>query len=93
MPNTIRMYSTQWCGDCRNAKRFLQSHNILYEETDIDLDAAAARQVIDWSGGRRVIPTFEIICEESTGNRIILHNPRLSELAKALNIEPVHEAH
>jgi mycoredoxin len=88
MPQKIRMYSTQWCADCRTAKRFLKSHDISFEEIDIDQDEESARRVISWSGGRRVIPTFEIVCGESSSDPIILHNPRPQELATVLTIEP-----
>lgn len=86
MPQTIRMYSTQWCADCRTAKRFLQSHDILFEEVDIDADEQSAQKVISWSGGRRVIPTFEIYCGESSADPVILHNPRTRQLAEVLRI-------
>lgn len=88
MPQKIRMYSTQWCADCRAAKRFLQDHNIRFDEVDIDEDELYAMRVMRWSGGRRVIPTFEIYCGESSADPVILHNPRTQELAKALRIQP-----
>lgn len=88
MPQKIRMYSTQWCADCRTAKRFLQSRDILFEEVDIDVDEQSAQKVINWSGGRRVIPTFEIYCGEPSEKPIILHNPRTRQLAEALRIQP-----
>jgi len=79
--DNIIMYTTQWCGDCRTAKRFLREKNIAFTEVDIDRDEIASQQVIQWSGGRRVIPTLLIECRNSS-SRIILHNPPLSELAK-----------
>ena len=81
------MYSTQWCGDCRNAKRALRERNIAYQEIDIDQNEAAARQVIEWSGGRRVIPTI-VIERPSTGSLVILHNPPVSTLVS--EIEKFH---
>ena len=77
----ITMYSTAWCADCRNAKRFFNEAGIVFDEIDIDQNDAAARQVIDWSGGRRVIPTIHIQpCEG--GEPIIAHNPRMPELVR-----------
>lgn len=87
MPQKIRMYSTQWCADCRAAKRFLQDHDIPFDEVDIDEDEQYALRIMRWSGGRRVIPTFEIYCDESSADHVILHNPRTHELAKALRIQ------
>ncbi len=87
MPHKITMYSTQWCADCRTAKRFLVSHDVSFEEVDIDKDEQSANKVISWSGGRRVIPTFEIYCEEPSTDPVILHNPRTQRLAEALRIQ------
>lgn len=81
----ITMYSTHWCGDCRVAKRFLNQNKISFTEIDIDQDEEAARQVIDWSGGRRVIPTLLIECSQSD-QPIILHNPPLAKLAELLSL-------
>ncbi len=88
MPQKIRMYSTQWCADCRAAKRFLKSRDVQFEEVDIDEDEQSAQKVISWSGGRRVIPTFEIYCGESSAEPVILHNPRTQQLADVLRIQP-----
>lgn len=77
----VTMYSTQWCGDCRVAKRFLKENGIAFDEVDIDRDGAAADQVIRWSGGRRVIPTFFIECSTKK-DPIVLHNPPLATLTQ-----------
>lgn len=57
---TIKMYTTAWCGDCRQAKRFLHEHNIAYEEIDIEEHEGAAAYVLQINGGKRKVPTFEI---------------------------------
>jgi len=56
----IKMYTTQWCGDCRNAKRFLGEHNIAYEEINIEEQEGAAEYVMKLNGGKRKVPTFEV---------------------------------
>ena len=33
----ITLYTASWCRDCRAAKRFLEKHNLPYNEIDIDL--------------------------------------------------------
>jgi glutaredoxin len=76
----LKVYTTSWCPDCRNAKRFLDSHNVKYEEIDIDKDPDAEAFVIKTSGGRRVIPTID------AGGKY-LFNPPLAVLAKELDIE------
>lgn len=80
----ITMYTTDWCGDCRTAKRFLRDAGIEFEEINIDRDPSAAQRVIGWSGGRRVIPTLDI--RTGDGRQTILHNPGLRALAFALGI-------
>lgn len=83
----IIMYSTRWCSDCLNAKLFLSVHKVSYDEVDIDRDERAAKKVLDWSGGRRVIPTFEILpSSPKYGKRKILHNPNLAVLAQEMGI-------
>ena len=82
----ITIYSTSWCPDCKNAKRFLRERGILYDEIDIDKDESAAQQVIRWSGGRRVIPTLRIL-KSGQSEPVIVHNPPLYKLAKLLGVE------
>jgi len=53
------VYSTSWCGDCRNAKRVLQEAAAPYSEIDLDRDRGAEALVLQKSGGRRVVPTLQ----------------------------------
>lgn len=58
-PNTIiKMYSTTWCGDCRMAKRWFDSHSIAYEDINIEEDEQAAEFVVKVNGGKRSVPTI-----------------------------------
>jgi mycoredoxin len=56
----ITLYSAFWCGDCREAKRFLQRHNIPYKEVDIESTPGAAEAVIQQTG-KRAIPQLVIM--------------------------------
>lgn len=56
----LKMYTTTWCGDCRNAKRFLKENNISYEEIDIEQHEGAAEYVLKANNGKRKVPTFEV---------------------------------
>ena len=56
----IKMYTTAWCGDCRNAKRFFNERGIPYEEIDIEQQEGAAEYVMKINGGKRKVPTFEV---------------------------------
>ncbi|HTD24692.1 MAG TPA: glutaredoxin family protein [Terriglobales bacterium] len=53
------VYSSPWCGDCREAKRFLAKHNISYKEINIEEVPDAAQEVIARTG-KRAIPQFVI---------------------------------
>jgi len=55
----IILYSAFWCPDCREAKRFLQQHNIAYKEIDIETVPGAAEEVVKQTG-RRAIPQMVI---------------------------------
>jgi len=56
--NTIKMYATTWCGDCRMAKRWFEAHGIPYEYIDIERDERAAAEVLRLNGGLRSVPTI-----------------------------------
>ena len=55
----VQMYAVSWCGDCRRAREFLDSHGIEYTEIDIDRDPEAAAEVIR-RVGKRAIPQLVI---------------------------------
>lgn len=53
------VYSAQWCPDCREAKRFLEKHNIPYQDVNIETTPGATDEVIR-NTGKRAIPQFVI---------------------------------
>jgi mycoredoxin len=55
----LKVYTTQWCRDCRTAKKFLAEHNIPYTEVDIDSTPGAADEVFEHVG-KKAIPQFVI---------------------------------
>jgi mycoredoxin len=55
---TIKMYATTWCGDCRMAKRWFDSRGIPYEYINIEHDDEAAAYVVRVNGGSRSVPTI-----------------------------------
>jgi mycoredoxin len=55
----LLVYSASWCRDCREAKRFLETHNIPFTEIDIEATPGAAAEVIQHVG-KRAIPQFVI---------------------------------
>lgn len=55
----VQIYATSWCGDCRAAKRFLDSHGIEYTEIDVDADPDASDEVVR-RVGKRAVPQLVI---------------------------------
>jgi len=53
------VYSSAWCPDCREAKRFLAQHNILYKEIDVETTPGAVAEIVARTG-KRAIPQFVI---------------------------------
>jgi mycoredoxin len=56
---SLLVYSASWCRDCREAKRFLERHQIAYTEIDIETTPGAAEEVMSHVG-KRAIPQFVI---------------------------------
>ena len=55
----LTVYTAAWCRDCREAKRFLTTHNIPFNEVDIERTPGAADLVLA-NVGKRAIPQFVI---------------------------------
>jgi glutaredoxin len=53
------VYSSVWCPECGEAKRFLQRHNLPFTEIDIETTPGAADEVVKRTG-KRAIPQFVI---------------------------------
>lgn len=56
----IVMYCTKWCPGCYRARRFFADRNLEFTEVDVNTTPGAAEQVIEWTGGYRTTPTFDI---------------------------------
>ena len=54
----VTVYSTSWCPHSRRAKALLESHDIPYQEINVERDAVAAKQVEAWNNGYRSVPTI-----------------------------------
>lgn len=60
MNHRVRMYTTQWCGDCFRAKSFLKQHQVPFEEINLETTPGAAEFVMLANQGKRRVPTFEV---------------------------------
>jgi glutaredoxin len=57
---TLTMYTTAWCPDCRRAKSFLKERGIEVREVDMEKDPSAEEIVVKANNGKRKVPTLEI---------------------------------
>jgi len=55
---TIIVYGTTWCGDCRRTRRFLDYHKVSYEWIDIDQNKEGEQFVLKTNRGLRSVPTI-----------------------------------
>lgn len=55
----VRVYTAEWCRDCRSAKQFLEANGITYTAIDVDADPAAFEEVFRHVG-KRAIPQMVI---------------------------------
>lgn len=54
----ILMYGTEWCSDCRLAKRVFAEQDTEYDYIDIDSVPGAADEVLKLNRGMRSVPTI-----------------------------------
>ena len=73
----VTMYSTEWCGHCRRLKRQLEGAGISYREVDVDAERRYGDQIVEATGGYRVVPTVEV-------EGRLLVNPTVDEVQAAL---------
>lgn len=76
----VKVYATTWCGDCRMAKRWFDSHDIAYDYINIENDEEAAKFVMQVNSGMRSVPT--IIFPDGS----VLVEPSPRELAKKFSL-------
>ena len=76
----IILYGTNWCGDCRRTRHFLEQNQIDYRLINIDEDKVGEQFVIKTNRGMRSVPT--IVFEDGS----ILVEPTNRALAEKLGL-------
>jgi mycoredoxin len=56
----VKMYSTNWCHDCKAMQSFFEEKNIEYEVINVDTDPRAIETLKKLCGGKKIVPTLEI---------------------------------
>jgi mycoredoxin len=77
-PVPLTMYTTTWCGFCKNLKRQLGKVGVEITEVDIEHDPEAAKFVESVNGGNQTVPTL-LFADGST-----LCNPSAAQVQKKL---------
>jgi mycoredoxin len=78
-PNdSVIIYATEWCVDCRRARRFFDRNQIAYTWINIDRDPEGEQRVLKLNRGMRSVPT--IIFQDGS----ILVEPREEQLRQKL---------
>ncbi|MDF1555764.1 MAG: FAD-dependent oxidoreductase [Deferrisomatales bacterium] len=80
-PNSIVLYGTTWCPDCKQAKRFFGEHRVPYTNVDIEQDTRAMEFVVTLNHGKQIVPT--IVFPDGT----VLMEPSDAELAEKLGLQ------
>ena len=58
--NTVKMFTTTWCGFCKGTKRYLDSKGVAYEEIDIEQSTRSTASASRRRPAFRTVPTLEI---------------------------------
>jgi thioredoxin reductase (NADPH) len=79
--NSIVVYSTVWCPDCKRVKKFLGEQRVPYQNIDIESNPEAMAFVEKVNNGKRIIPTM-VFPDGS-----LLVEPSNAELADKLGLK------
>ena len=82
MSGQLTMYTTTWCGFCRNLKSQLARAGIEIAEVDIERNEAAAEYVMSVNGGNQTVPT--VLFPDGTA----LVNPSTAQVKAQLAASP-----
>ncbi len=79
--DSVTIYSTTWCPDCRRAKDFLKERGVSFVEINIEDDPDAEDLVLKVNQGRCKVPTIKV------GDRYFACSPfSAQKLASELDI-------
>lgn len=56
---TVTVYSTTWCGFCKQAKKYFDSIGVQYADINVEKDQQAAEDMVQKSG-QMGVPVIEI---------------------------------
>ncbi|HEY2351314.1 MAG TPA: glutaredoxin family protein, partial [Candidatus Acidoferrum sp.] len=57
---SITMYTTAWCPDCRRTKSFMKERGVSFREVNIEEDPDGEEIVMKANDGKRKVPTLQV---------------------------------
>jgi len=75
---TVTMFTTSWCGYCRNLKKAMDADGIPYREVNIEEVPGTAGIVESVNGGNQTVPTLLF----ADGSAVT--NPRIEQVRERL---------
>ncbi|MEC8890447.1 MAG: glutaredoxin domain-containing protein [Chloroflexota bacterium] len=77
----IKVYGTDWCGDCVRAKSFMDNNNITYDWTNVDEETQYQEYITGLNNGEMRVPTIVFV------DGSILIEPTNEELSEKFSID------
>ncbi|HNT30235.1 MAG TPA: glutaredoxin family protein [bacterium] len=78
---TIKVYTTDHCPQCQQAKTFLKQNSHAFEEINVSADVAKQQEMIILTGGYRQVP---VIVVEANGRQEVIKGFDRPKLEQAL---------
>ncbi|MEE1621087.1 glutaredoxin domain-containing protein [Zafaria sp. Z1313] len=75
---TVTLFTTSWCGYCRNLKKAMDADGIAYREVNIEEVPGTAELVEAFNDGNQTVPT--LVFADGTAAT----NPRIAEVRERL---------
>lgn len=75
---SVTMFTTSWCGYCRNLKRQMDRDGVRYSEVNIEEVPGTAELVASVNGGNQTVPTL-LFADGTTAT-----NPSLAQVKSRL---------
>lgn len=88
----ILLYTTDYCGYCRAAKRLLGEKQLAFEEIDVGFDPERRDEMVQRAGGRRTVPQIFIHGRHVGGYDELAALEHAGKLDEWLAAGPVAEA-
>lgn len=76
----VTMFTTSWCGYCRNLKRLMDQKGVAYTEVNIEEVEGTAQIVESFNNGNQTVPT--LIFPDGTAAT----NPRIEEVVERVGV-------